>query len=181
MRRHAMRWGAPKDEAFLDDLAWQWYKPVLPHGSIEPDLIATLQRIKAEGIKIGVVSNTFIPGRVLDRHLEIMGLLEHLPVRIYSSEIGFRKPHPVIFYRALAAIETKPRDTLFVGDLIKNDILGAARLGMKTALKLRHANGQAPTPADHVIRRISDLVPILFPDGSAKSVDQVPQTQGSHT
>jgi HAD superfamily hydrolase (TIGR01549 family) len=179
--RHALRWGAPDTEEFRHEMAWDWYKPVVTYSSIEPDLIDTLKTIHAAGVKIGVVSNTFIDAKILDRHLEIMGLLEHLPVRIYSSDVGFRKPHPVIFYRALAAIQTKPRDTLFVGDVIKNDILGAARLGMRTAYKPKRLNGDPvstePSPADYVIRKISDLLPILFP----KSVDQSPKSQALHT
>ncbi len=170
---HALRLGAPNNEEFMRELSWLWYKPVVPHSSIEPDLIETLIKIRDAGIKIGIVSNTFIPGALLDRHLEMMGLLEHLPVRIYSSEVGFRKPHPVIFYRALAAIQTKPRDTLFVGDVVKNDIVGAARLGMRTALKLKNGNGHLQSPADYEIRKISDLVPILF----AKSTDPDPKSQ----
>jgi putative hydrolase of the HAD superfamily len=176
MWRHALRLGAPDREQFKRDLGWDWYSPVVPYSSIEPDLIETLVKFREAGLKIGIVSNTFIPGEVLDRHLELMGLLEHLPVRIYSSEIGYRKPHPVIFYRALAAIRTKPRDTLFVGDVVKNDIVGAARLGMRTAWKPKKQDAHLPCSADFVIRRISDLVPILFP----KSTDPAPQIQASH-
>jgi|HubBroStandDraft_1064217.scaffolds.fasta_scaffold72492_2 FMN phosphatase YigB (HAD superfamily) len=168
MWRQALRWGAPNNEEFMWELAWDWYKPVVPHSSIEPDLIETLIKIRAAGLKIGIVSNTFIPKEMLDKHLEMMGLLEHLPVRIYSSEIGFRKPHPVIFYRALAAVRTRPQDTLFVGDVIKNDIVGAARLGMRTAWKPKHGDAHLTSGADFVIRRISDLMPILLPGNDGR-------------
>jgi HAD superfamily hydrolase (TIGR01549 family) len=165
MRRNAKLVGAPDTNEFMVDLAWTWYKSVVPFSSIEPDLIPTLQTLRNEGLKLGIVSNTVIDGRILDRHLKIMGLFEFFPVRIYSSSVGYRKPHPMIFNTALSAIGTRPRETLFVGDVIKNDVFGAGRMGMRTAFKQLPATMHKRPAADYIIKRISELLPVLFPAG----------------
>lgn len=184
MHKHAVKRGAPDSEQFMNELAWDWYKAVVPYSSIEPDLISTLQTIYNNGIKIGIVSNTFVSGKILDRHLEMMGLLEHLPLRIYSSEVGYKKPHPIIYHTALEAIKSRPQETLFVGDVMKNDVIGPAKLGMKTALKQKPGRnyGKAMDQPDYVIQKISDLLPILFPkvEVSVKSIDPIPQAQALH-
>lgn len=153
--------GLPADDDLLRELAWLWYAPVLEHTRVEQDLGPTLAGIRDAGLRLGVISNTFIPGFVHDRHLEMTGLLEFLPVRVYSSEVGYRKPDKRIFQAALTRLGVPAAQTLFVGDLVKTDIIGARRMGMKTALKQPFANLRPHRIADHVVRTIADLVELL--------------------
>jgi 4-nitrophenyl phosphatase len=46
------------------------------------------------------------------------------------------KPQPAIFQAALKALDTKPGETLMVGDRLETDILGANQLGIETAAVL---------------------------------------------
>jgi putative hydrolase of the HAD superfamily len=162
------RMGLPVDEGLLRELSWLWYEPVTRHTHVEADLRPTLEAMRGAGLRLGVLSNTFVPGFVHDRQLAMEGLLEFFPVRVYSSEVGYRKPDRRIFEVALRRLGVAARETLFVGDLIKTDIVGARRMGMRTALKQPFANLRPHRIADHVIRRISDLGAVL-PIGVAEA------------
>ena len=153
--------GAHLDEPTLLDLAWLWYAPLTGHSSIEPDLAATLSHLRRNGLKLGLVSNTFVAGAIHDRHLHELGLLDLLPIRVYSSDVGFRKPDRRIFQAALDRLGVLASETLFVGDLVKTDIVGARRLGMTTALKQPWGISRSHRLADFVIRQVSDLPDVL--------------------
>jgi putative hydrolase of the HAD superfamily len=51
-------------------------------------------------------------------------------VIVDSTVVGFSKPDPRIFGPALAALGTDPARTLYVGDTVHADVLGATRAGM---------------------------------------------------
>ena len=117
------------------ELAWRFYEPLSRCGRIEEGLPELLEAFRAGGLVLGVVSNTFVPGEVLDRHLGSLGLLGYFPVRVYSCDVRYRKPHPRIFQIALDALGASAAEAMFVGDNLKADIAGALRVGMVAVLK----------------------------------------------
>jgi HAD superfamily hydrolase (TIGR01509 family) len=109
---------------------------------------ALLESLRARGLKLGLVSNAFDPGWLLQRDLEQMGLAERLDFAVFSSEVGKRKPHPVIFERALDALEVAAVETVFVGDRLYEDVRGAGELGMTTVQALWFRADEHPEGGD---------------------------------
>lgn len=97
---------------------------------------ALLDSLRSRGLKLGLVSNAFDPPPILHRDLESMGLAERLDAVVFSSEVGRRKPDPLIFETALQRLDVDPGRALFVGDRRYEDVRGASELGMKTVLAL---------------------------------------------
>ena len=133
--RLAKKMGHDLTGAQVEELAWLWYEPLSRCVSIEDGLHAMLADLRRGGVRLGVVSNTFVPGTVLDRHLAKLGLLEYFPIRTYSCDVRYRKPDPRIFRLALERMELPASATMFVGDKLVADIRGASRAGMITVLK----------------------------------------------
>ena len=129
---------------------------------------ALLDALRARGLRVGLVSNAIDPGWILRRDLEEQGLAQRLDVAVFSSEAGKRKPHPALFEAALAALGAEPARTVFVGDRLFEDVLGARELGMTTIQALwwradEHPQGGVPhfqafTPADvlTIVQRLLD-------------------------
>lgn len=144
----------------LDELTWLWYQPILDIGRMEAGLAEMLEELQESGIKLGIVSNTFISAHCLDRQLKLAGVLHYFPVRIYSSDVRYQKPHKQIFLMALQALGVSPQHTVFVGDLLSNDIKGARRVGMRTVWKpaeyYPHDREKYNT-ADALIQQLVDL------------------------
>jgi putative hydrolase of the HAD superfamily len=110
------------------------------------DVLPVLGRLRALGLKLGLVSNG---GR------EISDFVTHhrleVDCAIASRAHGWIKPHESIFLAALDLIEVAPADAAMVGDSVEDDIEGAAALGMRTVLVDRE--GRHPAVAD----RLPDL------------------------
>ena len=128
---------------------------------------ALLDVLRGQGLRLGLVSNAIDPPWLLHRDLERYGVAERLDVAVFSSEVGWRKPHPAIFERALGELGVEPGRTLFVGDSLANDVGGAGAVGMRTCQALWFAaddadgapepDFQAFTPMDvvNVVRRLA--------------------------
>ena len=133
--RLSRRMGQRLTASQMLELAWLWYKPLRDCAVAEEGLRELLEGFKDRGLILGLISNTFIPGEVLDRHLRQENLLDVLPVRVYSCDVQYRKPDPNIFIIALERAGLLPEETLFVGDSLWADVDGANRTGMISVLK----------------------------------------------
>jgi len=162
MRHFARKWGYELSEAECLELAWRFYQPLSKAATVVPGAQETLTALGEKGLKLAVVSNTFLPGSVLDRHLEIASLGDLIETRVYSSEVGYRKPNPKIFQLALEQAGLQARDALFVGDSPKADIFGAHRAGMVTVLRDRPKRRTKMRVApDHRVADMTELLQIV--------------------
>jgi putative hydrolase of the HAD superfamily len=110
---------------------------------------ALLESLRDRGLKLGLVSNAFDPPDLLHADLAQLGVAQRLDVAVFSSEVGRRKPDPVIFQRALDVLGVAPERALFVGDTLATDIAGARAVGMRTCLAVwfrADHDGSAPEP-----------------------------------
>lgn len=104
-----------------------------------PGVVEAVGELRAADYRIGLVSNVFIPAGFCRRELARQGLADLLNFAIFSSEVGYRKPSPIIYEAALAKAfpNGRPADlsrVLFVGDSPTCDVMAPAALGMRTAL-----------------------------------------------
>jgi putative hydrolase of the HAD superfamily len=137
--------------------AWQ------PHTLTDPDAAELFRRLRAAGIRIGVLSNTMWPRSAHEQVFLRDGVLGMIDGAVYTSEIEWTKPHPEAFRAAMAAVEASdPAGCVFVGDRPYDDVYGAKRAGMRAVL-VPHSD--VPTyPAaepDAVITRLADLAPLI--------------------
>ena len=153
-----------------EEVIWHWYEPLSQLAEVERDLKETLASLLAMGLKLGIVSNTFVNRASLERHLEQLGLRDFFSLRLYSYELGLRKPDLRIFRAAAEQIEEAPENILFVGDRIDKDIQPALACGMKAALKDAYTNAGKKAP-DRAwkINRIAEL-PGLIQKANAQVV-----------
>lgn len=116
-------------------------------------------------VKMAVVSNFYIanwPALALD-HFALRG---HFEFVLDSAAFGVKKPGPAIYEEALRRAAVSPRNVLFVGDSLANDVLTPCRLGMR-ALHYRPATEGAVAgtgaaePAEGEISHWRDLAAVL--------------------
>lgn len=97
------------------------------------------------------------------RHL---GLSERIQSLTISGEIGVRKPKIEIFQVACERAGVSPKEALFVGDTIENDIVGANRAGM-TSVFINRKSEEALIPKvadglpDYSISSLHDVLSCL--------------------
>lgn len=69
----------------------------------------------------------------LRRTLPLLGLDGYFCKIVLSYEVGARKPDRIVYEKALAHMDFKPSECIFIADEI-SDLEGAKRMGMKTLL-----------------------------------------------
>lgn len=109
-----------------------WQRVAGGEATLHPDSLRLLAELRSRGLRLGLVSNAFTPGRFLIPQLEERGIAAEVDVAVFSSDHGKRKPHAAIFEAALAELDTSPERAVFVGDRLEKDIAGAKAVGMTT-------------------------------------------------
>lgn len=144
------------NRAFLD--------PIFNRARKYHDSDATLQRLRRQGYKLAIVSNTpwGSPSPLWREELRRHGLESSVDVSVFCVEVGWRKPAPAIFDRVLHALQVSAAECLFIGDEPVWDIEGAGRVGMPAVLidrTNRHSSHEGRR-----VQNLEDVFPLILPD-----------------
>jgi len=158
MKNLGKKMGHQLTDQQYEDLVWLWYDPLAKLVTIEPNLHQTLASLRDKGLKMAIVSNTFVSASVLNRHIRELGLYEFFEFIYYSYMFNKRKPHPEMFLAAAKQLNLAPSEIIFVGDRIDNDMVGSIGVGMTPVLKKAHSNFKKNVPPQVTqINSISEL------------------------
>jgi len=154
--------GIRLDKEQWQHLEWLWYEPLSRAAEVESNIAETLAALKNLGIKLGIISNTFVNKSSLEKHLKQLSILDFFTVRVYSYKFDFRKPDVRIFEVAADRIGEKLENIMFVGDRIDKDIKPALRAGMQAVLKAAYTNtGRKIPEGARQINQLSELPPLI--------------------
>lgn len=158
------------DEAGLEhdpELLSAYHEFWEPHTYTDPEVRPLWEQLRAQGVKVGVLSNT-VWSR--ERHREIFerdGVADLIDGDVYTSEIAWTKPSAKAFEAAMAAVGAQsPRRCVYVGDRVYDDIWGAQQAGMRAVL-IPHSTipstqrGHVEGTPDAVVQRLADLPAVL--------------------
>jgi putative hydrolase of the HAD superfamily len=125
--------------------------------------VAALRELAARGVRLGVVSNAEGTVEARLRELAICqvgpGPGVEVEVVIDSHCVGVEKPDPAIFDFALRVMDLDPARCLYVGDSVRNDVLGSRAAGLLPVLMDPEG---FPGPGDCAsVRRLDEIAKLL--------------------
>ncbi len=116
----------------------------------EEDALLTLEILRKQGYRMGLVSNAN-DGEDVRTLLRRTGIEKYMDVVIISAEIRLRKPHLRMFQDALSFWQAEPAQAVMVGDLLSADVMGAQRMGIGTVWITRRADKKENMPFQSVV------------------------------
>lgn len=138
-----------------------------PHTFTDPQAAPLLLRLRARGLRVGVLSNTIWSRDHHERVFARDGVLELFDGAVFSSELAHVKPHPEAFGAALAAVGVAdPARAVFVGDRLFDDVHGASAAGMRTIF-LPHSTipdyqrGHTDGTPDAVVHELAEVLGVV--------------------
>jgi FMN phosphatase YigB (HAD superfamily) len=176
-------------EAPEEELWCRWLVPELPREAVAPfakeltytfraakgrrlvvpGAIETSRELKKRGYLVGVISD-LVGTLEIDEWLDNDGLRDLFCTVQQSSVTMLRKPHPAIYYLALAEAGVLAGDSVFVGDNLQRDIIGAKATGFAGTIGIDYP-ATAPLKItdenrpDGFIHAMEDLLAIFPGDG----------------
>ena len=108
--------------------------------------------------KLHIITNGFL----LTQQVKIKncGLDKYFQSLTTSEAVGFNKPRPEIFHRALSAVHARKNESIMIGDDLEVDVLGARKFGIDQVF-LNRDNVMHNQAVTHEITSLWELKNIL--------------------
>lgn len=138
-----------------------------------PYIKETLDALRAQGMKLGLISN-IISLSVAPHFLVEYGVREYMDCIVLSSATGIRKPSAEIFRAAERELGLRPEELAYVGDTLSRDVLGARNAGWKLMIQIKSSSGakrdkgleNSGLKPDYIIQELNEIPEIIRRENS---------------
>ncbi len=145
----------------------EFYSYTRSHWILDQETLPALQKLHSQDYRLGLISNAAYAPDVM-KQLENFKLSAFFDQILISADVGYRKPHHIIFQKAIEFFGKAPLDFIMIGDTLSADIIGARKAGMSNVWINRwasppsaHYRDDAIIP-DRIISSLSKLPDLLM-------------------
>lgn len=132
--------------------------------SLFPDTLPILDRLKMQGVPLGIISNY---GTHLLDLLPKLKIFDYFDFIIVSAIVGVTKPDPRIFQIGIEEAGVPADRILYIGDNPIDDIQGANNVGLDAILINRP--GRQPATAPLMIESLFEIERYIFPPKAGRT------------
>jgi len=135
------------DATLTERLCGAFLEPIFSTARVSRDALPVLANLKRRGVKTAIVSNTpwGSSGHTWRLELARHGVLAAVDAVVFCTDVGWRKPHPTPFRRALDLLGVQAKEAVFVGDDPVWDVEGANNAGVRPILLATRAHATNPS------------------------------------
>ncbi len=153
-------------DGYVDQAFKLYLKLAVETRTLFDDALPTLEELSSMGFKLGAVTNA-LSDVVMKSIVQHLGLAKYFEEVVTSAKVGFRKPDARIFLEGLRSLGVRPREALFVGDSLLEDVNGALSAGMYAAWINRDHAFACPGP--YIVLRTLKELPSLVDSSSMQA------------
>ena len=119
----------PPDDTRIAEAVEAYFSPFLEFCHLIPGTREILENLKGK-YRIALLSNFTHPPAAIEL-LNGVGITHFFDVLLISGDLGYRKPHPLVFGRLTKDLGLEKGEILYVGDDPELDVDGAQRAGLQ--------------------------------------------------
>lgn len=127
-----------------------------------PGITRVLSSLKGRGIKIAIISNCRKP--LMNMLIDRLGVSKYMDFIVSYEDTGKVKPEPDQIHFCLEKLNVKPKEAVFVGDMM-NDITAARKAGVRKII--------AVTYGWHTREQLERLKPDVMVDRAEKILESL--------
>lgn len=148
-----------KDEALAQQLDERYISDSPTKTALMPHTFEILEYLRERGYPMTIITNGF--NEVQWIKLKACGLEPYFERMLTSENVGYQKPDPRVFERALQEAGCTPAQAIMVGDDFEVDIAGARRAGIHQLFYNPQQQGNLPFRPTYTVADLIEIKRIL--------------------
>jgi sugar-phosphatase len=153
-------WKEKSKAAVVDEIMGEMTSVILAKGEAMKGVVELLEYLKQKGFKIGLATSSYEV--LLRATLKVLGIEKYFDVTNSAQSLTHGKPHPEIYIKTAADLNTVPEKCLVIEDSLNGVIAGkAAKMKVIAVPDGTHEYNPKIALADKVCKNLTEVLSLF--------------------